>query len=149
MVEHEKQEKAKQQMTMWVVSGIAKKEITMEPVQVAGRELEEKNIKWELGNKRSGLTWSVLRTPASSCTPVNGESQPEGNHQIRDMENYVQWRQDSAKVRISWQNTRSSKSWPTETTEDQLTLLVPRQISWHLTTPLHLARWSKGQKQAG
>lgn len=40
-------------MTMWVVSGIAKKEITMEPVQVAGRELEE-NIKWELGNKRSG-----------------------------------------------------------------------------------------------
>jgi len=44
MVEHEKQEAAKQQMTMWVVSGIAKKEITLEPVQVEGREIEHKAL---------------------------------------------------------------------------------------------------------
>jgi hypothetical protein len=148
MVEHAQQEAAKQQMTMWVVSGIAKREITLEPVQVEGREIDEKSVKWELGNKRAGIAWSVLRTPASSCTPVSEESQPEMNHQIRDMEHYVQWRHDCAKVRISWLNTRSTKSWPTATTEDELTLLVPRQVSWHLTTPRHLARWSKGQKQA-
>lgn len=148
MVVDDKQAVAKQQMTMWVISGIAKREITLEPVQVEGREIEEKSIKWELGNKRCGITWSVLRTPASSCTPVSEESQPEINHQIRDMKHYVQWRHDSARVRLSWLKTRSDKSWPTATAEDELTLLVPRQISWHLTTPRHMARWSKAQKHA-
>ena len=147
MEEHKKQETGGQLKTLWLVSGIAKKDITLEPVQVQEATLAERSVRWELGNTPTRISWSVVRTPASACKPME-KSEPE-MAPVPGMERHVQWCQSSQKARISWQTTRSDKSWPTAAPQDEVTAVVPRRISWNLTSPGHAASWVKPEKRAG
>ena len=148
MVEHEKQETGGQLKTLWLVSGIAKKDITLEPMQVQETTVAERSVRWELGNTPSRISWSVVRTPASACQPAEKKSEPE-IASVPAMERHVQWSQSSTKTRISWQTTRSNKSWPTAAPQDELTTVVPRRVSWNLTSTSHAASWVKPEKRAG
>ena len=61
MEEHKKQETGGQLKTLWLVSGVTKKDITLEPVQVQEATLAERSVRWELGNTPTRISWSVVR----------------------------------------------------------------------------------------
>ena len=70
MEEHKKKETGGQLKTLWLVSGVTKKDVTLEPVQVQEATLAERSVRWELGNTPTRISWSVVRTPAAACKPM-------------------------------------------------------------------------------
>lgn len=88
MEEHKKKETGGQLKTLWLVSGVTKKDITLEPVQVQEATLAERSVRWELGNTPTRISWSVVEPrpqPANQWKRSEPEMAP-----VPGMERHVQ-----------------------------------------------------------
>lgn len=108
---------------VWLIKGIAKSKITLQPAQISEGNLPTRFISWREGDPRPvRVPWIVAKTRSVRVELVSEEIQPT----IIDIRRHVQWRDTSPRIKVSWM----SRETPAPNFDSYLTLMMPKRVSW-------------------
>ena len=107
---------------VWLIKGIAKSKITLQPAQISEGNMPTRFISWREGEPRPvRVPWIVAKTKSATVELVEN-LQPN----IIDIRRHVQWRDTSQRVNVSWM----SRNTPAPNFDRYLTLMMPKRVSW-------------------
>ncbi len=131
-----------QHKVVWLVKGIALRDITLQAVKLEQAHLAHHLVSWHQGNTPANIPWVVARTKSDKVKiAAEPPAQPDTTL-TAEAHRHVQWRSGGPEVKISWQTIHSDKERP-HAEPTNLTMLVPRRVSWHLDHPHINVRWVK------
>ncbi|MGL4207032.1 MAG: hypothetical protein ACRCRW_13055 [Aeromonadaceae bacterium] len=142
MEEHDVIRPEAQHKVVWLVKGIALRDITLQAVKLEQAHLAHHLVSWHQGQTPANIPWIVARAK-SDKVKIAAEAPPQPDSILApDAHKHVQWRNQSPRVKISWQTIHSDKEWP-HSEPATLTMLVPRRVSWHSDHPHINVSWVK------
>ena len=108
---------------VWLIKGIAKSKITLQPAQLSEANMPTRFIRWLEGEPRPvRVPWVVAKTHPTAVTPVQ-KLEPT----VIDMRKHVQWRETSPRVQVSWM----TRNTPAPVHEDAtIMLFMPKSVKW-------------------
>ena len=108
---------------VWLIKGIAKSKITLQPAQLSEANMPTRFIRWLEGEPRPvRVPWVVAKTHPTAVTPVQ-KLQPT----VIDMRKHVQWRETSPRVQVSWM----TRNTPAPVHDDAtIMLFMPKSVKW-------------------
>ncbi|MFC3913687.1 hypothetical protein ACFOSS_09425 [Pseudaeromonas sharmana] len=122
---------------VWLIKGIAKSKITLQPAQLNADALPTRVISWREGDPRPvRVPWVVARTKSATLDLV---SQNRLEPQVIDMRKRVQWRDTLPRLQVSWM----TRNTPAPVHDERLlTVLLPKKVSWQCgDEPKHNVSW--------
>ena len=122
---------------VWLIKGIAKSKITLQPAQLNADAMPTRLISWREGDpKPVRVPWVVARAkPENLALVAHRVLEP----QVIDMHKHVQWRDSAPRIQVSWM----SRNTPAPVHDARLlTVLLPKRVSWECgDEPRHNVRW--------
>lgn len=108
---------------VWLIKGIAKSKITLQPAHLSEANMPTRFIRWLEGEPRPvRVPWVVAKTHPTAVTPVQ-KLEPT----VIDMRKHVQWRETSPRVQVSWM----TRNTPAPVHEDAtIMLFMPKSVKW-------------------
>ena len=108
---------------VWLIKGIAKSKITLQPAQLSEANMPTRFIRWLEGEPRPvRVPWVVAKMHPTAVTPVQ-KLEPT----VIDMRKHVQWRETSPRVQVSWM----TRNTPAPVHEDAtIMLFMPKSVKW-------------------
>ena len=142
MAEHDVIKPTTQHKVVWLVKGIALRDITLQAVKLEQAHIAHHLVSWQQGQTPANIPWVVARAKADKIRiATEGTTQPESTL-AADAHKHVQWSSQGPMVKISWQTTHSDKECP-HAEPATLTMLVPKRVSWHSDHPHINVSWVK------
>ena len=108
---------------VWLIKGIAKSKITLQPAQLSEANMPTRFIRWLEGEPRPvRVPGVVAKTHPTAVTPVQ-KLEPT----VIDMRKHVQWRETSPRIQVSWM----TRNTPAPVHEDAtIMLFMPKSVKW-------------------
>ena len=108
---------------VWLIKGIAKSKITLQPAQLSEANMPTRFIRWLEGEPRPvRVPWVVAKTHPTAVTPVQ-KLEPT----VIDMRKHVQWRETSPRVQVSWMTRNTTAPVHEDAT---IMLFMPKSVKW-------------------
>ena len=108
---------------VWLIKGIAKSKITLQPAQLSEANMPTRFIRWLEGEPRPvRVPWVVAKTHPTAVTPVQ-KLEPT----VIDMRKHVQWRETSPRVQVSWMTRNTTAQVHEDAT---IMLFMPKSVKW-------------------
>jgi len=127
MQEHNTEQTEGQFKLVWVLSGIAKRQITMEAAMVDEAALKKgRQVSWRLLRPIQHFPWVVAKAATDAIRQKFAALQ-----QVEPVAHrHVEWRNVAPQIKVSWMS-RDYKSHATaEEVPQYLTLLLPKRVTW-------------------
>ncbi len=129
MQEHNTEHTEGQFKLVWVLSGIAKRQITMEAAMVDEAALTKgRQVSWRLLRPIQNFPWVVAKAATDAIRKKFANRQQNKVETVTPR--HVEWRNTAPQIKVSW----LSRNYQSKATNDEmpqyLTLLLPKHVSW-------------------
>ncbi|WP_409420250.1 hypothetical protein ABHF91_10505 [Pseudaeromonas sp. ZJS20] len=114
---------------VWVLSGIAKRQITMETAMVDEAALKRgRQVSWRLLRPIQHFPWVVAKAAADAIRQTVAALQQAKEEPAA--QRHVTWRNTAPQIKVSWLSRNYKANTPQEEMPQYLTLLLPKHVSW-------------------